>query len=80
LSEIALYKGLRRAGFGDVAIESLGHFGIEECALFPLFNDDLLDLLRLRVPPERHDRIANSVLVRARKGAPGESLPGRARG
>jgi SAM-dependent methyltransferase len=79
LSEIALYKGLRRAGFGDVAIERLGHFGIGECALYPLFSEDLLDLLRLRVPPERHDRIANSVLVRARKGAAGESLPGRAR-
>ncbi len=79
LSEVALYKGLRRAGFRDVAIERLGDFGIEECALYPLFNEDILDLLRSRVPPERHDRIAKSVFVRARKGAPGESLPGRIR-
>ncbi len=79
LSEIALYKGLRRAGFRDVAIEPLEGFGIAECALYPLFTDDLLTLLRALVPPERHDRIATSVFVRARKPADGESLPGRAR-
>ena len=79
LSEVALYKGLRRAGFRDVAIEPLGNFGIEECALYPLFSDDVLDLLRALVSPERHGRIAKSVLVRARKEATGESLPGRLR-
>ncbi|MFZ5854449.1 MAG: methyltransferase domain-containing protein [Chloroflexota bacterium] len=79
LSELALYKGLRRAGFGAVSIDRLGAFGVEECALYPLFSDDLLDLIRSRLSPERHGRIAQSVLVRARKPRPGESLPGRAR-
>ena len=80
LSEIALYKGLRRAGFRDVAIEPLHDFGIAECALYPLFNDELLELLRRLVPAERHGRIARSVFVRGRKPAPDESLPGRFRG
>jgi SAM-dependent methyltransferase len=79
LSEIALYKGLRRAGFREVAIEPLEPFGIAECALYPLFGDELLAMLRARVPPERHDRIAMSVLVRGRKPAADERLPGRAR-
>jgi SAM-dependent methyltransferase len=79
LSEIAMYKGVRRAGFRDVAIEPIESFGIAECALYPLFTEDLLDLLRARVPAERHDRIATSVLVRARKPEIGEILPGRAR-
>jgi SAM-dependent methyltransferase len=79
LSEIAMYKGMRRAGFRDVAIEPLGGFGIAECALYPLFDGPLLDLLRRLVPPERHDRIATSVLVRGRKPLAGETLPGRAR-
>ena len=78
LSEIALYKGLRRAGFREVGITPLHPFGIAECALYPLFNDELLALLRDRVPAERHDRIAQSVFVTARKPAPGEALPGRA--
>ena len=79
LSEIALYKGLRRAGFRDVAIEPLNDFGIAECALYPLFNDELLGLLRRLVPAERHGQIARSVFVRARKPAPDKALPGRAR-
>lgn len=79
LSEIALYKGLRRAGFRDVSIEPLEPFGIAECALYPLFGEELLALLRGRVPPERHGRIAMSVLARGRKPAPGERLPGRGR-
>lgn len=80
LSEVAMYKGLRRAGFRDVAIEPLEPFGIAECSLYPLFGEELLDLLRRRLPPDRHDRIAMSVLIRGRKAVPGETLPGRARG
>jgi arsenite methyltransferase len=79
LSEVALYKGVRRAGFREVSIEPLEPFGLEECALYPLFGNELLALLRERLPAERHDRIATSVLVRARKPAGGEVLPGRAR-
>ena len=79
LSETALYKGLRRAGFRAVDIEPLHPFGIVECALYPLFNDALLDLLRSRVPADRHNRIAQSVFVHARKPADNETLPGRAR-
>jgi SAM-dependent methyltransferase len=79
LSEIAMYKGVRRAGFREVAIEPIESFGIAECALYPLFNDELLALLRARVPAERHDRIATSMLVRASKAASGEVLLGRAR-
>lgn len=80
LSEIALYKGLRRAGFRDVAIEPLDDFGIAECALYPLFNDDLLGLLRRTVPAERQERIARSVFVHGRKPAPDEARPGRSWG
>jgi len=79
LSEIAMYKGLRRAGFREVQLEPIESFGIAECALYPLFNDELLALLRTRVPPERHDRIATSMFVGGRKSAEGDALPGRGR-
>jgi arsenite methyltransferase len=79
LSPVAMYKAVRRAGFRDVSIKELEPFGIEECALYPLFDDDLLDLMRARVPPDRQDRIALSVLVTARKPTPDVLLPGRAR-
>jgi len=79
LSEIAMYKGLRRAGFREAALEPLEPFGIPECALYPLFDDQLLGLLQERVPPERHDRIAMSMFVGGRKPAESDVLPGPAR-
>jgi arsenite methyltransferase len=80
LSEISLYKGVRRAGFRDVSIQPLAPFGIRECALYPLFNEELLSLMRATLPTERQDRIATSVFVHGRKPIGGERLPGRARG
>ncbi|MBF6604559.1 MAG: methyltransferase domain-containing protein [Chloroflexi bacterium] len=80
LSETALYKGMRRAGFRDVGIEPSSDFGIGDCALYPLFSDELLGMFRRLVPAERLGRIARSVYVGARKPGPLESLPGRARG
>lgn len=79
LSETAFYKGVRRAGFRDVSIELLEPFGLAECALYPLFSRAVLEMLEALVPPELHDRIASSALIRARKPAAGEALPGRAR-
>jgi SAM-dependent methyltransferase len=79
LSEVALYKGLRRAGFREVLIEPLAPFGIGDAMLYPLFGPEILALLRDRVPPERHERIAMRVLARGRKPSPGERLAGRAR-
>lgn len=78
LSERAMYTALRRAGFRAVSIEPIEPFGIDECALYPLFTAPLLDLLRRLVPPDRLDRIATSTVIRARKPGPGEELPGRA--
>lgn len=79
LSEIALYKGLRRAGFRDVSITPVDGFGLAECALYPLFTEELMELLRTVVPPDRQGRIATSALITARKPALGQVLPGRAR-
>ncbi|HEV8280614.1 MAG TPA: methyltransferase domain-containing protein [Candidatus Limnocylindrales bacterium] len=78
LSERAMYTALRRAGFRAVSIETIEAFGIDECALYPLFTPQLLDLLRHLVPAERINQIATSALIRARRPASGEVLPGRA--
>lgn len=41
--------------------------GIQECAHYPLFTPELLDLMRRHLPPERHARVARSVIFIARK-------------
>lgn len=78
LSDVALYRALRRAGFRAVDVRPLHPFGIAECSLYPLFSHDMLDLLRDRVPGERHDRIAQTVLATGRRPAAGEDISGRA--
>jgi hypothetical protein len=84
--EVSTGTGLARTSrTGDVSwtywhsSSSCASVAFGECTLYPLFDDALLALLRDRVPLERHDRIAQSVFVRARRPADGERLPGRAR-
>jgi hypothetical protein len=62
-----------------VAIDAIAPFGIDELAMYPLFDDALLELFRTRIARERHDRIARTVIIRARRPAAGERAPGRAR-
>ena len=40
---------------------------IDDCALYPMFTDELLATMRRLIPPERLDRIAVSAIIRARR-------------
>jgi hypothetical protein len=39
--------------------------GIDDCALYPLFTEELLATMRPLIPPERLDRPAVSAVIRA---------------
>lgn len=39
---------------------------VADWALYPLLTDDLLELMRTLVPPERQDRVATAIVLRAR--------------
>jgi arsenite methyltransferase len=39
--------------------------GIDDCALYPLFTTDVLDLMRTLIPPQRQRRIGTAIVVRA---------------
>ena len=46
--------------------------GVRDCALYPLFTEELLDLMRTLIPPERQERVATAIVLRARRiGSPG---------
>lgn len=40
--------------------------GIDDFALYPLFDDELLALMRRLVPPEKHAAVGVAIVVRAR--------------
>lgn len=60
---------LGRAGFGDIRIVERTKFGIDDTAQYPLFTDDLIELMRRKISPEQHDSIAISIVVQARLSA-----------
>jgi hypothetical protein len=38
---------------------------VDDCALYPLFDDELIELMRELIPPERQGKVAVSVVIRA---------------
>ena len=60
---------LGRAGFADIKIVERTKFGIDDSAQYPLFTDDLIELMRRKISPEQHDSVAISIVVQARLSA-----------
>jgi arsenite methyltransferase len=54
-------------GFVEVERHEERSVGIEDCAHYPLFTPELLDLMRHHIPPDRQSRVARSVIFVARK-------------
>ncbi|MGH7413672.1 MAG: sulfurtransferase TusA family protein [Candidatus Rokuibacteriota bacterium] len=52
-------------------------YGIDECALYPLFTPELIDLMRRLVPRERWAHIARAVTFTARRGPGPAAMAGR---
>lgn len=67
LTERDFVKKLERAGFVEIEVLERTPMGIDDCALFPLFTDELLATMRRVIPPERLDKIAVSAIIRARR-------------
>jgi arsenite methyltransferase len=65
LTERDFVAKLERAGFVDIEVLERTPLGIEDCALYPLFTEELLATMRRLIPAERLDRIAVSAVIRA---------------
>jgi arsenite methyltransferase len=70
LNESEFRHKLVRAGFTDVRVLHREPLGIDDCALYPLFSDEVITLMRRLIEPARHDKVAVAVVVSA-------MLPGR---
>jgi SAM-dependent methyltransferase len=74
LKEDEFVHSLERAGFEDVEVLHREPLGVDDCALYPLFTDEVIRLMRELIPDERHGEVATSVVVRARY--PEQTPPG----
>jgi hypothetical protein len=66
LAERDFVEKLQKVGFEDIEVVAREPWGIEDCALYPLFNDDLIALMKRVTPSERQAHIGDSIVVRAR--------------
>jgi ubiquinone/menaquinone biosynthesis C-methylase UbiE len=65
LSETDVVRKLERAGFRDVAVVHHEPLSIDDCALYPLFPDHLIRLMRQTIPTARHRSVAMAVVITA---------------
>jgi arsenite methyltransferase len=65
LTERDFVKKLERAGFVEIEVLERTPMSIDDCALYPLFTEELLATMRLLIPGERLERIAVSAVIRA---------------
>lgn len=68
LAERDFVEKLQRAGFVDVAVVDRRPWSIADCELYPLFDDELVALMKRTIPPERQGRIGDSIVVKATLG------------
>jgi hypothetical protein len=65
LTERDFVHKLERAGFHEIEVVERRPMGIDDCALYPLFTDELLATMRRLIRPDRLDRIAVAAVIRA---------------
>ncbi len=67
LAERDFVEKLEKVGFRGVEILHREPVGVDDCALYPLFTDDLIGLMRRLIPEAQQDAVAVSVVVRAER-------------
>lgn len=67
LAERDFVEKVQKAGFTDVEVVERAPIGVRECALYPLFTEHLLELMRTLIPPEQQERLATAIVLKARR-------------
>ena len=65
LAERDFVRKLQKAGFEEIEVVARDPWGIEECALYPLFDEELIALMRRLIPEEDQQHVGDSVVIRA---------------
>lgn len=66
LAERDFVEKLQKAGFEDVRVVDRRPWGIDDCVLYPLFDEDLIGLMRRLIPSEQQGQIGESIVIQAR--------------
>ncbi|MGH2757559.1 MAG: hypothetical protein ACRDI3_07205 [Actinomycetota bacterium] len=66
LAERDFVSKLQKVGFGAIEVVSRQPWGIADCSLYPLFDDELIALMERVIPYEQQAHIGDSIVVKAR--------------
>lgn len=65
LAERDFVAKLEKAGFTDVEVVDRQPWGVSDCALYPLFDDDLVALMKRVIPLEQQAHIGDTIVITA---------------
>ncbi|MFD7445684.1 methyltransferase domain-containing protein [Streptomyces sp. NPDC059909] len=65
LAEEEFVRKLERAGFRDIHVPYRQPMSVDDCALYPLFSPETIQLMRDLIPAEKQQAVAVSIVVRA---------------
>ena len=65
---------LTRVGFENIVVTTRRPWSVDDCALYPLFDDDLVALMRRVMPAEKQGRVGDSIVIKARLGRAGSRV------
>lgn len=66
LTERDFVEKLEKAGFGDIEVHQREPASVDDLNLYPLFTDELIEMMRTLIPPDRQDAVATAIVVTAR--------------
>jgi hypothetical protein len=67
LTERDFVAKLEKAGFEEIEVVERTALSVDDAALYPLFTAEVLELMRTLIEPERQQRVAVAIVVRARR-------------
>jgi hypothetical protein len=63
LTERDFVEKLEQAGFVDIDIHEREPASVDDLALYPLFTDELIELMRTLIPSERQSAVATAIVL-----------------
>jgi hypothetical protein len=65
LTERDFVDKLEQEGFSTIEVHQREPASIDDLALYPLFTDDLIELMRALIPPDRQSAVATAIVLTA---------------
>jgi arsenite methyltransferase len=67
LTERDFVEKLAKAGFDQIAVRHREPVSVDDLSLYPLFTDEIIELMRTLIPVDRRRAVATSVVVTAER-------------